>query len=120
MLDFLKNVAGNAAWFLLVVAGGALLARLSTTDTKRRDVAKAFLLGSALVSLIIVPFVLLSRLPQAPPRITVDNVESAVRRWLDGFGQPVQRRTDANTYFTILTTLNNETPIAVSRSRALD
>jgi len=78
------------------------------------------LIGCGLVAVIVVAFVLLTRIPRPAPEITATNVETNIRTWLDSFHLSSKKMDDPQSLFALVVTLDNGTRMVIARPKLLD
>src|SRR5207249_10889306 len=101
-LDWLwQGLLSNGIYASLIVAGGVLLASLKN-KTQRLLLSIAWgLIGCALTGIILVAFVVITRIPKAPPPVTPQTIETNVRGWLDNFSLSSKKYDDPKLFFWV-------------------
>ena len=97
-----------------------MLAILRKRESRWFKPLLAGLAGCALLSIIVLPFAVLPRLPKPAPDITPNNVEANIKTWIDTFGWGQKKIDEDLAYFTIEVTLHDDTHVRVARLKKFD
>lgn len=111
-----RDLAISIVSGLLIVSGGAVLSHVAP------DFFFAVLWGlvsAALISIIILTFIVLRRTPKRVPAVTPENVESSIRVWLDSFRLGVRKIDETETHFSLIVS-HLDKQIVVRRYKTLD
>jgi len=114
-----QDVRGNVKfWISTVVAAGAVaaIAALVHGLSFWQDVALIFLFSVILVWAVIASVYLAPRKPESSA-ITPENVEPAIRAWLDAFGLGTRKLTESAMHFAYEVRTHTGIPVAVLRTR---
>lgn len=114
------GIVSNAIYGFVILGGGLVLALLKKKGSAWFAPALYGLIGCGLVAVVVIAFVVLTRIPKPPPDITSENVEANIRTWLDSFGWSTKRVDDPLATFALVATLDNGTPIEIARPKAAD
>lgn len=105
---------------LLALAGAIVLAVLKKRASSWATPALYGLGGFTLIAASIMALSAISALPQQEP-VTPETVEISVRTWCDVFGLNIRREpSEAASYFSFVITLQDGSPVTVSRIRERD
>lgn len=115
----LSGVVGNAVYALLILGGGVLLAYLKVYYPDWFTIVLWALVGCALMTIPVIAFVLIARLPKRPEEITEQNVEGYIRQWLDAFSIAVKKNDSPEAYFGLVATYNNGLSVNIHRLKNL-
>lgn len=115
-----QGVISSAIYAALIFGGGAVLAYLKLAHPAWFTAGLWGLVGSALITFIVVAFVIWRRLPKLPPEITPENVEAKIREWLDSFRFSIKREVNPEAIFALVTAPENGLPVVIARPKTFD
>jgi hypothetical protein len=105
---------------LIIIGVGAVLDYLQHSHPSWFGVVLWGLVGCGLIAVILMPFILLKRLPKRAPEVTPENIEANIRTWFDSFRLSTKRIDDPQSLFALLATLDNDMKILITRPKLLD
>jgi hypothetical protein len=118
--SFFNNMLSNLAWWVVLLAGGAVLALLRFYWPLLAEPALYGFVGVTCVAILIFATTGRPIFSKQLPQTTPENVEANVRAWLDSFKISCKKETSPDTYFILLATLNSGNPIGIGRAKAQD
>jgi hypothetical protein len=115
-----QGVLSNAIYALLIFGVGVLLTLLKQRGSRWVTPIVYGLGASALVAVILLAFVAVTRIPKEQPQITPDNVEANIRTWLDASGISTRILDEPDRIFALGVMMDSGTPVEISRPKSSD
>jgi hypothetical protein len=114
---FVRGLVTNITSAILVAGAGVLIGLLAKGASAWTSPVLYGLGGSALLSISLLVFSIMARLPRARRLPSTDNVESLVRLWLNNFRLAVKNDPNQEVFFRFVVTMDSGTKLLVGRPK---
>jgi hypothetical protein len=112
---FVRGIITNIVSAILVAGAGVVITVLARNASLWTTPVLYGLSASALLSISILAFRAMVRIPRARTLPTIENIESLVRLWLDNFRLGVRNDPNPETFFRLIVTMDSGTKLVVGR-----